>query len=521
MASLSIILSKVNIARLYYVTLVKEYRESLVNGCTSKCSLHDLQYGIALIEALQYDIEDEVNDVETQEIYVELLKFLDGFDETYETDPEVVYSYSKVVPAGAEWGGIIGDIESQLDLMALLALKADSQDGLITPVTFSDPTDGVITITANTGTIIQWKLGNLVIQIPSPHSVNIPDATDGYIRKDWIALTTSGIIRVAGTEDTETVTLPNLPSGALGLLPVDIYGAQVNIPDLPPASGDISAPAWTVYGSTPFGKYGNLQVVPANASFYLQAKEAFQNVNVPNYVQPVAALVVTPRLPDTTTGQNINDIEAGIVLDFLNDATFTAGDAGAITDISITRKVGSGAEVEISEAEPFTDQDIATSQDAIVYKVIYSYAQGDVKNNDVGVPDPRGRIAAGTKSATVTIQPKRRVFYGVGAIAVNSAQVRALPNYTTGSYLELVIPQGQTQMTFSYPFLRANGTEWPDISNTSVLYKEGFDAPVGATFSKAVFNVNDGGGNPVSHKTFTVQLGAAYPALATYKVTLP
>jgi len=46
---------------------------------------------------------------------------------------------------------------------------------------------------------------------------------------------------------------------------------------------NLSVPAWTVYGTVPFGKYANKQQVPAASSAYLQYKEAYQNVNPPKY----------------------------------------------------------------------------------------------------------------------------------------------------------------------------------------------------------------------------------------------
>lgn len=107
-------------------------------------------------------------------------------------------------------------------------------------------------------------------------------------------------------------------------------------------------------------------------------------------------------------------------------------------------------------------------------------------------------------------------FYGVsGVVPVNSAQVRALPNNTFGSTFSINIPQGQTIICFAYEASR------PDITNASVKYVEGFNANVGSTFTKYVFNVNDGGGNPVSYKIYVAELPGPYPENATYNVTIP
>ncbi len=125
-------------------------------------------------------------------------------------------------------------------------------------------------------------------------------------------------------------------------------------------------------------------------------------------------------------------------------------------------------------------------------------------------------LAAGTSATQSTsFAAAYKFFYGVGSIATNSAQVRALANNTFSTSFQLIFAPGQTQASFSYPASRA------DIVDSSVKYVEGFNANVGNTFTKSLFNVNDAGGNPIAYKTYTVELPAPEAGQVTYNVTLP
>jgi hypothetical protein len=107
-------------------------------------------------------------------------------------------------------------------------------------------------------------------------------------------------------------------------------------------------------------------------------------------------------------------------------------------------------------------------------------------------------------------------FYGTpGSAPTNSTTVRALSANTFGNTFSINIAQGQTIIAFAYEATR------PDIADSSVKYVEGFMSNVGNTFTKSTFNVNDAAGVARSYKVYVAQLGAPYPAAATYQVTIP
>ncbi|MBT1690110.1 hypothetical protein [Dawidia soli] len=107
-------------------------------------------------------------------------------------------------------------------------------------------------------------------------------------------------------------------------------------------------------------------------------------------------------------------------------------------------------------------------------------------------------------------------FYGTAAtVPANSAAVRALAGSTFGNTFSISIPQGQTIIAFAYEATR------PDITDSAVKYVEGFNSNVGNTFTKYTFTVNDAAGTARSYKIYVSQLGAPYPASATYNITIP
>lgn len=145
---------------------------------------------------------------------------------------------------------------------------------------------------------------------------------------------------------------------------------------------------------------------------------------------------------------------------------------------------------------------IPVNFNAVPYVQQYLISSLDTQNN------PFQRLLA--------ISAAFKIFYGVPVAApVNSADVRALAGNTFGNSFSIIIPQGETVIAFAYPDTR------PDITDAAVKYVEGFNAPVGNTFTKVEFPVNDAAAVPAGYKIYTSILGGPYPADATYNVILP
>jgi hypothetical protein len=119
---------------------------------------------------------------------------------------------------------------------------------------------------------------------------------------------------------------------------------------------------------------------------------------------------------------------------------------------------------------------------------------------------------------TTTITGRRKAFYGTGdTILLDSSKIRALAqsylNPVDGTVLTLNIPIGAENVIFAYP------ANLGDVS--SVLYVEGFNAPVTDNFVKT--NINVTGANSytaISYNVYTYTPAVPFNAIATYTITI-
>ena len=438
----------------YMVQLTDELATEQGNGCIDCYDASKIECLLWLSEDLQDRVDRNVSGKETDALYEQLLEALSGYNYESVVDPNASIPYT-IINVGGEgggagvWGMIIGNIQDQEDLMALLATKADIGDGLITPVNvYIVGSDAVIE--AQSGSQITWKIGTTIVSHPSPQTLPIADATDNYFRKDWIAMTTSGLIVVQGVESQNAATPPNLTSGQIGLTIVDVYGDIINSePPQPPV--DISAPAWTVYGNVPFGKYGNLQTVPAAASAFEQYKEAWTNIAHPNYVAPTASLSSTPSTSGLEIGQSVN-VNLSLA--------FNQNNAGAETSRLITKN-----------GSPLggTTDTITIASTPVVYQGNVDYGQGAVLNNAAGIPDPVGRIAAGNvNSNSISYSGIYPWFWLKSNSPISAADMQAaiaagtatkVIGSSTGTINVPYAPNGE-YMAVAYPAANTTKTKW-------------------------------------------------------------
>lgn len=98
MISLTTITEKVNTAKLYYQTLIDDYRASFLKGCENKPKYLDcLRWTIS---ALSADIRDTINTDKTQKVYAKLLDILGGYSEIYVVDPNVIIPNTTFIVEG-------------------------------------------------------------------------------------------------------------------------------------------------------------------------------------------------------------------------------------------------------------------------------------------------------------------------------------------------------------------------------------------------------------------------------------
>jgi hypothetical protein len=484
-----------------YNLLLEQYNSSYICEKDSD-NEHNLQYVRLLIKSLNIEYNIDPTSIITNSLYLKLSKLINIiYLNQYSIDTSLIVNNNTLLinvinSIQSKWGFIQGNIQSQTDLILLLSTKADIGDGLLTPINSNIVNNNLI-VSAKIGNQIKWKIGTQVITVLSPQTLTITPASNNFFRKDLVLLSLTGINILQGVENQNLPTIPNNPVNTISLLTIDVYGSIINSnPPQPPV--DISAPSWTVYGSNPFGKYTNGQTVPMAISAYQQYKEAWTNIAPPNYLAPILNLSSTPSNQSLEVGQTLNLV---LSLNFIQN---NAGSETANTRIIKKNNINLAA---------FTDT-LIVSTNNVAYQGFTSFGQGSVLNNQAGIPDPTGRINAGsTNTGIINYIGSYFNFYGVGIITTTSTQVRTLLK-TISNTFSLVLPSGTTQASFAYLATKS------DILDSSVKYVEGFNSNVGNTFTKSLFNVNDAGGNPVAYKIYTVTLPAVETSTVTYNVTL-
>jgi hypothetical protein len=130
-------------------------------------------------------------------------------------------------------------------------------------------------------------------------------------------------------------------------------------------------------------------------------------------------------------------------------------------------------------------------------------------------------LAAGSLAPSVTIYGRRKAIYGTDAVSATpytlSSQVRLLSgsllNPANGSTFTISIPIGALQVVFAYPATLENVS--------TVKYVEGLNAEVKNIFTQTTISVDGANGySAVSYKVYTYVPAVAFPATATYNVTI-
>lgn len=259
-----------------------------------------------------------------------------------------------------------------------------------------------------------------------------------------------------------------------------------------------------------FGKYKNGDLVPAKGKTPAQViQDALSRTIPPTYLTPTASLSSTPG-----TG----NIEIGTVLNILLDATFNQRNGGQSTGLSLKKN---GA--QISTTDLFTDENVLINEVAKKYTVTYTYEDGPVLNNNIGTPDPTGKILAGsTTSAEVIFLGYRRGFYGCSTSGTDydpttSVGIRSLPgstfNPSKGTKFTINIPLGATEVIFAYPASIG--------AVDSVKYVEFSNSEVKGIFTVTTVNVEGVNGYAsVPYNVCHYVPAQPYTSAVTYNVTI-
>jgi hypothetical protein len=233
----------------------------------------------------------------------------------------------------------------------------------------------------------------------------------------------------------------------------------------------------TVAGTT-WGGWKSGDVLPAGLDYNDIFLRGLRVAYPPTYKAPTASLAVTGSL---------YNIEAGSSLDLFSTATYTKNDGGDPTG-AYFYKNGVKLNLEADILAPFEHDEAlyAIGDEVVEYNAIIEYGVGPIKNNTLGEPDPTGQIAAGSVSTPVVrFNGQRKLFFGFDKSILDSANIRALQNDvlnpTKGMSFNINIPAGTVKVHFAYP------ASLGDVQ--SVLFKEGLNAEIRGSYTKAVVSV--------------------------------
>lgn len=236
----------------------------------------------------------------------------------------------------------------------------------------------------------------------------------------------------------------------------------------------------------------------------------------PTYTQPA----VTVRWG--SGGSASQSAEVGASMTVTAQGYFAQNDAGALTSISLYQQ-GISEPLATSATSPVEHelQAVIVPEGSLQYYATAIYAEGEIKNDNLGEPSPDGHITAGTKqSGYLTITGKRNLFYGTGVGSIpsmTSEVVRGLANKqlgpSNGTTFTINIAVGQQYVIFAYP------ATLRDVNQ--VMYVETNDTGMAASFTKETISVQ--GANGAAGADYKVySYGMATPAAApmTFKVTI-
>ncbi len=196
-----------------------------------------------------------------------------------------------------------------------------------------------------------------------------------------------------------------------------------------------------INGVKNFLKWTDGQTVPAKGKTAIQLLlEGASQAVAPTYTAPTVAISSTPAGGSFEYGANIGAITLS--------STFTQNDGGAESATTYSKN---------GTALSGNADNITSLTAPVSYTVTKTYAQGSVKINNLGNPDPTGQITAGSvTSSAVTYTPFAYRYYGlVSSQTPSDADIQALQKDQTNSRALATTlsytPSASKYVCFRYP----------------------------------------------------------------------
>ena len=283
--------------------------------------------------------------------------------------------------------------------------------------------------------------------------------------------------------------------------------------------GDLTA---DVTSDVNVGSISTADVVTSGTTLQEFVEQLLKQTYFPTFVNPSASLTdnLASSVEAGTTGINLSaGFNAGAINGALTDNIWDPG-------LKQANRAGAANSYEFSGTSIITTTQGGStlSQPAVVitdgantFNVSIDYAEGPQPLDSVG-SNYLSPLPAGSVVKSLTVNGRRRAFYGTNLSDNTSAGIRALSNSVlnpgNGSSFTINIPAGAVSVNFSYPNTLRNVT--------SVLYAEGLNADVKGSFgSPTLVDVEGANGfSAISYKVYSFTPPSPFEASATYTVTI-
>lgn len=261
------------------------------------------------------------------------------------------------------------------------------------------------------------------------------------------------------------------------------------------------------------GGYKTGDQIAADTSIETIIKKLLMKQVPPTYTQPSVSIA-------NNGGSASGSYEFGTTVSPKLRATFNKADAGDLTNIQINKAGSIVGEAGTTSPHDVTDtpfQLTATTS----YQAVATYAEGAIKDDNLGEPYPEGHIAAGSKSSSnFTYTPYRNVFYGgtTDKPTLDSAYVRARTArnaaYSKGAVINFQVAAGTQRVIVAFDATASSAK--PKFETTT-----GLTMDVSSSFTSQTVSVEGAEGAAATNYTVWVYEPASPYGVATdFRVTL-
>lgn len=227
----------------------------------------------------------------------------------------------------------------------------------------------------------------------------------------------------------------------------------------------------------------------------------------PNYLTPTVSFTN----PGST--EEIGDTITKVLTVSYNSRNSNGTGGGAATAARI--KQGSTVLVEVTGAGSASYNLSEVVQPGTkTFRGEVDYEQGPEAENELGIPDSRGRIPAGTAARNQSYTGRYRIFYGSAAsVPTDSAGIRALSSAwnNTGS---VSLSTGTSNATFIVA-IPARDTSASSLSATDTTNNVDLSYAFQATVDVALPD-----GTLESYRVYSLTVGSPYPSSATHVISV-